>query len=97
MNDLKESIEQSIQTSRLIGQIETLQQENEDPQNRSMRSTLIFCGVLESEKNDSWEEASQNLIGLLAAKFNLDCYELNIQISHAHRSPKSEDEKTKQL
>ena len=58
MNDLKETIEQSIETLDLIGKIETLQQENEDLRNRSMRSTLIFSGVPESEKNDSWEDVS---------------------------------------
>ena len=58
MNDLKETIEQSIETLDLIGKIETLQQENEDLRNRSMRSTLIFSGVPESQKNDSWQDVS---------------------------------------
>ena len=93
MKDLKESIEQSIKTLDLIGKLETLQQENEDLRNRSMRSILIFRGLPESEKkrNDSWEEVSQNLVSLLAAKVNLDRYELNIQISRAHRTQKSEN------
>ena len=91
MDDLKESIEQSIKTLDLIGKVETLQQENEDLRNRSMKSTLIFRGLPESEKNDSWEEVSQNLVCLLAAKLNLDCYELNMEISHAYRPPKSEN------
>lgn len=68
-----------------------MQQENEDLRNTSMRSTLHFHGLPESEKNDSWEEASQNLVGLLEARLNLDCYKLNMQISNAHRTPKSED------
>ena len=58
MNDLKKTIEQSIETLDLIEKIETLQQENEDLRNRLMRSTLIFRGVPESEKNDSWEDVS---------------------------------------
>ena len=92
MNNLKKSIEKEIKTSDLTGKIETLQQENEDLQNRLMRSTLIFCGVPESEKkNDSWEEVFQNLVGLLVAKLNLDHYELNMQISHAYRTLKSEN------
>ena len=50
MKDLNESIEQSIKTLDLIGKLETLQQENEDLRNRSMRSILIFRGLPESEK-----------------------------------------------
>ena len=40
MNDLEESIEESIKTSNSIGKIETLEQENEDLRNRSMISTF---------------------------------------------------------
>ena len=83
MNDLEESIEESIKTSNSIGKIETLEQENEDLRNRSMISTF---GIW---TNDSWEEVSQNLVVLLAAKLNLDPYELNMQISRVHRTPKS--------
>ena len=91
MNNLKECIKQSIKTSDLIGKMETLQKENEDLQNILMRSTLFFCGVPELKKNDSWEEVSQNLVSLLAAKLNLAHKELNMQISHAHWTLKSED------
>ena len=73
MNDLKKPIEESIDlTLGLIRKIETSLQENEDLQNRSMRSTLIFHGVPKSKKNDSWEKVSQILVGLLAVKLNLD-------------------------
>ena len=80
MNDLKESIEQSIKTD-LIGNVETLEQENEDLWNWSMRSTLIFHGVMESERKkkkflgggiseSSWSAAgSQIEPGLLWIKY----------------------------
>lgn len=89
INDLKKFVEESIKTSDLIGIIETMEPENKDLRNVSMISTLIFRGVPKSEKKkDSWEAASQNRVSLLAAKLNLDCYELNMQISSAHRTPR---------
>lgn len=89
INDLKKSVEESIKTSDLIGIIETMEPENKDLRNVSMISTLIFRGVPKSEKKkDSWEAASQNRVSLLAAKLNMDCYELNMQISSAHRTPR---------
>ena len=89
IKDLKKFVEESIKTSDLIGIIETMEPENKDLRNVSMISTLIFRGVPKSEKKkDSWEAASQNRVSLLAAKLNLDCYELNMQISSAHRTPR---------
>ena len=89
INDLKKFVEESIKTSDLIGIIETMEPENKDLRNVSMISTLIFRGVPKSEKKkDSWEAASHNRVSLLAAKLNLDCYELNMQISSAHRTPR---------
>lgn len=88
INDLKKFVEESIKTSDLIGIIETMEPENKDLRNVSMISTLIFRGVPKSEKKDSWEDASQNRVSLLPAKLNLDCYELNMQISSAHRTPR---------
>lgn len=89
INDLKKFVEESIKTSDLIGTIETMEPENKDLRNVSMISTLIFRGVPKSEKKkDSWEAASQNRVSLLAAKLNMDCYELNMQISSAHRTPR---------
>ena len=35
-----------------------MQQENEDIQNGLIRSTFIFCGVPESEKNYDWDEVN---------------------------------------
>ena len=90
-NSFKVSAEESIKNIRLNRKNRDIATRNEDLQNRSMRSTLNFLGLPESEKNDSWEEVSQNLVGLLEARLNLDCYELNMKISNAHRTPKSED------
>ena len=57
-----------------------------------MRSTLIFRGVPETEYNDTWEEVTQNLISVLAKKLRLDPAELDLQISRAHRTPKSPED-----
>ena len=57
-----------------------------------MRSTLIFCGIPESEQSDAWEDVSKNLVNLLAHKLDLDHYELDLQLT-AHFTPKSDFDK----
>ena len=56
MNSFKVSAEESIKNIRLNRKNRDIATRNEDLQNRSMRSTLNFLGLPESEKNDSWEE-----------------------------------------
>ena len=51
-----------------------------------MRSTLIFRGVPESEKNDCWEEVSQNLVGPVAATLNR-LWKISIPRSQVSETP----------
>ena len=90
--EIKQDILKSINMPEIQKQLKTLDDENEDLRNRSMRSTLIFRGVRETEKNDSWEETSRLLVNILIKKLQLDPYECNMQISRAHRTPKSSNE-----
>ena len=53
MNSFKISAEESIKNIRLNRKNRDIATRNEDLQNRSMRSTLNFLGLPESEKNDS--------------------------------------------
>ena len=76
MNDLKESIEESIETSDLIEKIETLQQENKDLQKQidkfyfvirffvvyqSLKKMILGRGISES----GWSTGSQIELGSL--------------------------------
>ena len=46
-------------------------------------------GVTEGEQSDSWEDASRYLSEYLAKKLGMDLYELDMQVSRVHRTPKS--------
>ena len=71
--------------------METLNEEGEDPRNRSMRPTLTFLVIiLESEQSNAWQDYSKNLVKLLAQKLDLDHFELDLQVNKAHCSPKSD-------
>ena len=76
-------------TTRILADINNLKEENEDLRNRSMRSTLIFRGVPERDQSDSWEDVSRYLSEYLANKLGIDLYETAMQVSRAHRTPKS--------
>ena len=49
-------------TARILADIGSLKEENKDLRIRSMRSTLIFRGVIpERKQSDSWEDVSRYL------------------------------------
>ena len=50
---------------------------------------MIFRGVPEREQSDSWEVVSRYLSEYLAKKLAMDLYEMDMQVSRAHRTPKS--------
>ena len=75
-----------------------LKNENEDLRNRSMQSTSIFQGVPENEQSDAWEDVSRHLVSLLSSRLNLNYDELDLQLSRAHRTPKTtEDNDTRPI
>ena len=76
----------------LSNKLNKFEDENDDLRNRSMRSTLIFRDIPEEEQNDSWENVKKHLVNTLVKKLHLDYYELDLQISGAHRTPKNESE-----
>ena len=66
-----------------------LKDENEDLRNRSMQSKLIFRGVTENEQSDAWEDVARHLVSLLSNRLNLNYDELDLQLSRAHKTPKT--------
>ena len=50
---------------------------------------MIFRGVPEREESDSWEVVSRYLSEYLAKKLAMDLYEMDMQVSRAHHTPKS--------
>ena len=75
-----------------------LKDENEDLRNRSMQSKLIFRRVPENEQSDAWEDVARRLVSLLSNRLNLNYDELDLQLSRAHKTPKTtEDNDTRAI
>ena len=95
MNYFKVSAEKSIKTSDLLGKTDIATRKwGFTKQINEIYFKFPWITRIwkkKKKKKDSWEEVSQTLVGLLAARLNLDCFELNKQISIAHRTLKSED------
>ena len=89
LTDMKQWQVNHDDSARILADTDSLKEENEDLRNRSMRSTLIFRGVPEREQSDSWEDVSRYLSECLANKLGMDLYEVDMQVSRAHRTPKS--------
>ena len=68
LTDMKQWQVNHDDSARILADIDSLKEENEDLRNRSMRSTLIFRGVPEREQSDSWEDVSRYLSEYLANK-----------------------------
>ena len=71
------------ETASMLADIDNLKEDE------SMRSTLIFRGVPERKQSDSWEDVSRYLSEYLANKLGMDLYEVDMQVSRAHSTPKS--------
>lgn len=86
---VKEAKQNKAEILSITDQLSILQDKNEDLRNHSMRLTLNFCGIPEDEQNGSLEMVTKYLTNSLAKKLNLDCYELHLQISRTHHTPKT--------
>ena len=65
---VKERDQNKTEIFALSNKLNKLEDENNDLRNRSMRSTLIFRGILEEEQNDSWENVMKYLVNTLVKK-----------------------------
>ena len=94
---VKERDQNKTEIFVLLNKLNKLEDENDDLRNRSMRLTLIFRGIPEEKQNDSSENVTKHLVNTLVKKLRLDYYELDLQISRAHGTPKNESESVSRL
>ena len=89
--EVKENITRDFkeQTEEMRKHMNKLKDENEDLRNRSMQLTFIFLGLPENEESNAWEDVPPHLVSLLSSRLNLNYDELDLELSRAHRTPKT--------
>ena len=97
VQETKNELTEKFQINRITSEIEAMKIELEDLKNRSMRSTLIIKNIPEEKNENSWEDTARVLGNFLSNELRLSYTpsEVDQQISRAHRSGLSNENKSK--